>query len=272
MVKRTCIALVAAAICIWQPAKAEMGGIGKGDAGGCHVIAHRGGKWAPENTMAAFKKCLDNYVYGLELDIQRCKSGELVVIHDVDLARTAGGSGLVKDKTYDELKKLSAGAWYSPEFKNEKIPLLSEVLQLIDGKLVINIEIKNTPVAYPGIEDDLIAVLKDYKYKDKIIVSSFDHGVLKSLHEKAPDLAIGFLMCGLPPQLDTYGKQVGANHWNPDFGTLRPDAMKKAKEAGYQVNVWTLNTESEWKDAADMHVDSIITDLPVELAKYLARR
>ncbi|MHA4878873.1 glycerophosphodiester phosphodiesterase family protein, partial [Enterococcus faecium] len=87
--------------------------------------------------------------------------------HDEEVDRTTDGSGFVKDLTLNQLRALSAGSkWapasqlrklsngitYSSEFKDEKLPLLSEVLNLVNGKLTTNIEIKNAPVDYPGIE------------------------------------------------------------------------------------------------------------------------
>src|SRR5215470_8343850 len=96
-------------LCCWQPASAEQT-VAVAPAPAAHkpqVFAHRGGrKWAPENTLVAFKKSLDVNVDGIELDIHRCKSGELVVIHDENVARTTNGTGLVKDLTWTELKKL----------------------------------------------------------------------------------------------------------------------------------------------------------------------
>lgn len=87
------------------------------------VIAHRGGKrWAPENSLSAFKKSLEAGVDGIELDIHKCKSGELVVIHDDTLNRTTNGTGYVKDATWQELSQLDSGSWYSPAFKGEKLP------------------------------------------------------------------------------------------------------------------------------------------------------
>ena len=103
------------------------------------IVAHRGGKrWAPENSMAAFAASVEAGVDGIELDIHKCKSGELVVIHDDTLERTTNGKGYVKDKTWAELKDLDCGSWYDKSFKNERLPLLKDVLKLVDGKLTIN--------------------------------------------------------------------------------------------------------------------------------------
>lgn len=235
------------------------------------IIAHRGGrKWAPENTMAGFRKSIEAGVYGIELDIHRCKTGELVVIHDESLQRTTDGSGLIKDKSWDELKNLSAGAWYGKEFTQERLPLLSEVLSLIDGKLVLNIEIKNAPIEYAGIEDDLLKLLSSYKYPDKIVISSFDHEVLRRLHEKDKSYKVAFLGECIFIDLPGYAKQVGAEAWNPYFGELRTDAVKEAHKAKLEVNAWTVNDKEQWQSMMEMGVDGIITDDPVGLVNFYA--
>jgi glycerophosphoryl diester phosphodiesterase len=234
------------------------------------IIAHRGGrKWAPENTLAAFTKSLEAGVYGIELDIHRCATGELVVIHDDDLARTTNGTGLVKDASLDELRRLSAGLWFAPEFHMERIPLLQEVLDLIQGKLVINIEIKNTPIDYPNIEDDLLSMLKNYKWCDKIIVSSFDHKVLKRLHAKAPQINIGMLGVSLFVDLADYADKMGAKFFHPALDSLRRDAIDDAHKANIIVNTWTVNDIATWTYALEIGVDGIITDDPVGLKQFL---
>ncbi len=243
---------------------------GSQDAASPHIIAHRGGRrWGPENTMAVFKKCVENKIYGIELDIHRCKSGELVVIHDCDLARTTNGTGLVKDYTLEELRKFSAGKGADKEFESERIPLLTEVLDLLNGKVFLNIEIKNAPVEYPGIENDLIKVLKTYKYADQIIVSSFDHQVLKKLHDKAPQYKLGFLDSAIPVNIASYAKQIGATAWHPDFSEIRGDSVRSAHAGGIKVNAWTINNPNDWKVALEIGIDGIVTDDPQGLTNYL---
>lgn len=249
------------------------------------VVAHRGGRvWAPENTLAAFKKSVELGADGIELDIHRCKTGELIVIHDESVDRTTDGSGLIKDMTLAQLRELSAGAkWapasqlrklsagitYSSEFKKEKLPLLTEVFDLVKGKLLINIEIKNAPIDYPGIEDDLIVLLKKYPHPDKIMVSSFDHDVIHRFHEKAPQYKCAILSDCILSEVGSYAKAVGADNWNPGFGDFRGDAAERAHAAGLKVNVWTVNSPEEWKSAMAMPVDGIITDDPEGLKKFL---
>ncbi len=234
------------------------------------VIAHRGGnKWAPENTMSAFAKSLKAGADGVELDIHRCKSGELIVIHDETLERTTNGSGFVKDKTWDELKNVSAGKWYSAEFENERLPLLKDVLTLADGKMIVDIEIKNAPIEYPGIEDDLASLLKDYKYPDKILISSFDHELIRRVHEKLPNIEVAFLDAGIVADVGEYASKIGAKAWNAGYSELRADAVSRAHKSGLAVNVWTVNGNQKWDQAMDMKVDGIVTDDPAGLITYL---
>lgn len=233
------------------------------------VIAHRGGsKWAPENTMAAFAKSLNAHADGVELDIHRCKTGELIVIHDETLERTTNGRGYVKDKTLDELKKLSAGKWFDEKFAGEKLPVLDEVLKLADGKMIVNIEIKNSPIEYPGIEDDLAKVLHDYKYPDKILISSFDHELIRRVHKKMPQYEVAFLDAGIVADVGEYANKIGAKAWNAGFSELRPDAVERAHKAGLAVNVWTVDGRKKWNEAVDMKVDGIVTDDPAGLMKF----
>lgn len=233
------------------------------------VIAHRGGsKWAPENTIAAFAKSLDAHADGVELDIHRCKSGELVVIHDETLERTTDGKGFVKDKTLDELKKLSAGRWFDEQYAAEKLPVLDEVLKLANGKMIVNIEIKNSPIEYPGIEDDLAKVLQNYKYPDKILISSFDHELIRRVHQKMPQYEVAFLDAGIVADVGDYADKIGAKAWNAGFSELRADAVERAHKAGLAVNVWTVDGHKKWNEAVDMKVDGIVTDDPAGLLQF----
>ncbi len=243
-----------------------------GGTGRPRVFAHRGGRdWAPENTMVAFRKSVEAGVDGIELDVQRCATGELVVIHDADVARTTNGVGLVRDSSYAELKRLNAGEWFDPEFEDEYIPLLSEVLDLISGKLVLNIEIKNTPIEYPGIDDDLIDFLSDYPHRDKLIISSFDHYIIKSLHEKDESLMTALLADALLVDLTEYAAKLGTRAWHPCFDALRQEAVEEAHAAGLAVNTWTVNTERDWRHAVRIGVDGIVTDDPDGLMTFLQR-
>jgi glycerophosphoryl diester phosphodiesterase len=235
------------------------------------VIAHRGGKrWSPENTLAGFKRSVEWGADGIELDIHCCKTGELVVIHDDTLARTTSGTGYVKDSTWDYLSSLDIGSWYDPSFKSERIPLLQDVLDVVDGKLCINVEIKNCPGNYEGIDDRLLTLLESYPYPDKIMISSFDHLVLKRIHDKTPTFKLALLGDSVLFDLPNYAKPIGATAWNPHFDCVRSDTVETAHRHGIEVNTWTLNSEEDWRRACELGVDSIITDDPEGLRRFLS--
>lgn len=108
------------------------------------VIAHRGfSGQAPENTLASFQKAVELGSDMIELDVRFSKDGQVVVIHDDTIDRTTNGRGKVADYTLKELKQFDAGSWFAPQFSGERIPTLKEVLELVKGKVLVNIEIKD---------------------------------------------------------------------------------------------------------------------------------
>lgn len=234
------------------------------------LFAHRGGRtWAPENTLAAFGKSLELGVDGIELDIQRCASGELMVFHDSDLTRTTNGAGLICDATYDELRRLSAGSWFAPEFAGEKIPSLAEVLSLVDGQALLNIEIKNLPHKYDGIEEELVALMDGYHHIDRVIFSSFDHGSIKEMAKLRPDWNYAVLMVGVPYDMKSYAEGLNARYFHPEHDSIHAEAAREARELGIKVLPWTVNEERDYARMLELDVSGIITDDPVKLKTFL---
>lgn len=171
--------------------------------------------------------------------------------------------------TWQQISSLKAGSKAEPEYKDTTIALLSEVFELIDGRCVLNIEIKNAPWQYPGFADDLIAMIERHNAADKVVLSSFEHGILKEIHEKAPHLKLGILIDGLIVDIGEYAKKVGFQCWHPYLGELRADYVAAAHQANIEVNIWTANTPDEWDLALSLGVDGIVTDDPIGLTKYL---
>lgn len=234
------------------------------------VFAHRGGrKWAPENTLSAFGKTIELGADGIELDIQRCASGELVVFHDSNLSRTTNGAGRIVDCTLSELKRLSAGIWFGLEFADERIPTLEQVLSQVDGQLILNIEIKNLPERYPGIEDDLAEHLGRYQHPEKVVISSFDHRVIASMSKKYPDYTYAVLMSAIPDDIAAYAASLNAQYWNPEHEFLEPESVQQAKSAGMKILPWTANSDRQWSRLLFLGVDGIITDDPEGLVAFL---
>lgn len=232
------------------------------------IVAHRGGRdWAPENTMAAFRNTVAAGVKGVEFDVHRCSTGELVVIHDDDLNRTTNGVGLIKESSYPEIARLSAGLWYHKDFREERVPLLTEVLDLFDDETLIDIEIKNSPIGYDEIEEDLLSIIEPYRHK-RICVSSFDHRCLKRLRELDASIEIGVLASASLLDLQEYCGKVNAAYYIQDYDCLMPDAVHEAHAAGLKIIVWTVNDKYKWQKLIDLGVYGICTDTPQDLQMY----
>src|ERR1700681_4503232 len=122
------------------------------------VVGHRGAMGhRPENTLASFEHALELGADWIELDVHLTRDGALAVIHDESVDRTTDGHGLVRDHSLLELKLLDAGAWFGPGFVGERVPTLDEVLEFARARnTVVDIEIKNAPIFYAGIEEAVV--------------------------------------------------------------------------------------------------------------------
>lgn len=162
------------------------------------VIAHRGSREkAPENTMAAFEKALEDGADAIELDVQLSKDGEYVVIHDSTLDRTTNGKGKVSDYTLAELKELDAGSWFGPEFAGEKIPTLRESLTWAKGKINIDVEVKKTQATEQS-SSGLMSVIEETGMKNQVAITSFDRDFVEETEASYPEIQTGVLVSGVP--------------------------------------------------------------------------
>jgi glycerophosphoryl diester phosphodiesterase len=234
-------------------------------------IAHRGASsLAPENTMAAFRKAADLGADGLELDVQFSKDGKLVVIHDEQLNRTTNGKGLVKDYSLAELKELDAGSWFSPEFANETIPTLEEVLAEFQG-MHINIEIKSGVILYPGIEKAVLNLVSKYKLEEKVLISSFNHYSLAECKKINPETGTGILyMAGLYEPWD-YAKKLGCYSIHPLFYGVQPEIIQGCKKNGLAIYAWTVDDLTHMKALLQGGIEAIITNRPQDLKGIIDR-
>lgn len=172
-------------------------GITEGERKKVDNVAHRGASgYAPENTIAAFDLAVDMKADYIEIDVQRSKDGELVLIHDTTVNRTTNGTGRVGELTLEQLRKLDAGSWFGSEFAGELIPTFDEILDRYRGKIGILVELK-APELYPGIEAQVAEALKkrnmDKSKNNKIIIQSFNFESVKKVNELLPRIPIGVL-------------------------------------------------------------------------------
>ena len=158
-------------------------------------IGHRGFSGLyPENTMLSFQKALEAGVDGFEFDTHLTKDGEIVVIHDEKIDRTTNGTGFVKDYTYEELKQFDASSCSPASMASTISPALREYFELTKGmNLMTNIELKNSIIWYDGMEEKVIAMIREYGVEEQIVLSSFNHYSIMKCKKLAPELKCGFL-------------------------------------------------------------------------------
>ncbi|WP_370224211.1 glycerophosphodiester phosphodiesterase [Cytobacillus sp.] len=231
-------------------------------------IAHRGATgYAPENTVAGFDLAVNMKADYIEIDVQRSKDGELVVIHDTTVDRTTDGTGKVGDLTFDYLKSLDAGSWKGEQFAGEPIPTFEEILDRYHGKVGILIELK-APELYPGIEEQVADALKernlDKPQNEKIIIQSFNFDSMKTMDQLLPKVPIGVLTSN---RADTTAEALQefsayADWFNPSYGIVTEELVNQVHSLGMQIGSWTVRSQETADFLFEMEVDAIITDYP----------
>ena len=236
------------------------------------VVAHRGfSSAAPENTLAAFRRAAQLGVM-MELDVTLAATGEVVVIHDDTLERTTTGAGRVSETPWDALRTLDAGSWFGPEFAEERVPTLAQVLEVIGGRVVIDIELKITQ-AREALARGVVEVVRRAGQVDRVFVSSFDPLLLAQVRRLEPRLRRGQLVDTFEDtDLVWYGKLVlrhlGLNRQaRPDM-VIGGDRLaskrwvERYKARGYAVMVYTVNEPERMAELRAWGVDAVITDTP----------
>ncbi|MCG3164287.1 MAG: Glycerophosphodiester phosphodiesterase [Bacteroidia bacterium] len=244
------------------------------------IIAHRGASGsAPENTLAAINKALEIGADIVEIDVHLSNDNQVVVIHDNTLDRTSTLKGNVKDHTLKGLKNADAGSWFSPEFKNERIPTLDEVLYTINGKAKLLIEIKDGSEVYPGIEKLTVEAVKRNGAENWCELQSFSDAAVKKMLEEKSSMPVYKLVVGNVPLLPLYhdGKMKSGSAYqykdvtgiNPNYRFARKRVLKKLHERKQKMYVWTVNDEKTMKKLLTWGVDGIITNYPEKLKSLI---
>ncbi|MCQ6557517.1 glycerophosphodiester phosphodiesterase [Paenibacillus mendelii] len=237
-----------------------------------YIVAHRG--WsgaAPENTIAAFKLALtEPGIACIEFDVHLSKDGIPVVIHDHTLDRTTNGTGFVQSLTYEELQSLDAGSWFAPQFSNEKIPSLEEVLQLTKGRCKLAVELKKALHMYEGIEQKVIDLILRYDMKDQVVLSSFDHESMKKVNEIDPAFTTGLIFLGKPTLLVEQLQYTGAKSVSIHHAYVTMELMEQMNAHGIDIGVWTVDDPAALAEILHRYPEArITTNYPDRLLKLI---
>ncbi|MEK5523458.1 glycerophosphodiester phosphodiesterase [Heyndrickxia sp. FSL W8-0423] len=236
------------------------------------IFAHRGSAGThPENTMESFIAAEKSGAEGLELDVHLSKDGEIVVIHDETVDRTTNGKGFVHQLTVAELKELNASykfKTFQSFIRSPKIPTLKEVFEWMRGNnLLCNIEMKNGKIMYPLLEEKVIQLIRDYRYEDRIIISSFNHYSLVRCFQLAPELETAPLYSDGLYMPWIYAKAIHAKGLHPNFKAAPDMIIQEAMSNGIAVRPYTVNKESDMERLIAIQCSAIITDYPEKAFK-----
>lgn len=232
--------------------------------GDMEITAHRGGaRMAPENTVSALKYSIECGADFAEIDVQETKDGELILLHDNSLKRTAGVQKNVWDMTLAQIRKLDAGTSFHKRFRGEKIPTLEEVLKFCKGKLDLNIEIKYNG-KNKGIVNKVVRAIRKSDFQEHCVVTSMNYSFLEQIKKTAPEIRTGYIMTM------TYGsisRVSAADFFSVKYTYVDEDFVQEAHALGKEVHAWTVNYKGDARRMLDMGVDNMITDDPVMVRK-----
>ncbi len=248
------------------------------------TVAHRGdSKNYPENTLEAFLSAARMGVDVIETDVHLTKDGNLVIWHDPTLERNTDGTGRIEDHTLEELKKLDAGYTFTPDGgktfpyrgKGVKLCTLDEALMALPEQR-FNVDLKSEE---ENIADVFISVLKKNNAENRVCAASFHLNNLKNVRKKDKNILTSITTLEVIPKV-IFRSFYSKNRTTPPVvfqipekaGVLKivtPPFIKKWKEKGAVIMVWTINEKADMIRLFEMGVDSVMTDDPKTLLEVV---
>lgn len=214
------------------------------------IIGHRGAMgYETENTMLSFQKALDLFVDMIEIDVYVIKTGEVVVFHDKTLKRLASSLENIEDLTLEEVKNINL-------IGNHQIPTLIEVIEFIDKRVPLNIELKGQKTALPTQK-----IIENYK-NHHFLISSFDWDELKIFRKLNSKIPIALLSQQNHLDAIPIAKKLNAIAVNPWFFTLTKHEVEEIHNNGFQVYTYTVNEITDIKEAIYFGVDGMFCNFP----------
>lgn len=231
------------------------------------VTGHRGySAIAPENTLPSFIAAIDcgdaDYA---ELDVQQTKDGIVVVTHDSNLLRCTGKAVNIYDIMYADAQALDAGSYFGAEFAGTKLPTLDEVIDLCDGRIKLNIEIKN-PATSPTLAEETVRIIQEHQFTDKCVITSLDYASLEKVKQLDPNIKTGYI---LAMGIGCYYDLPAADFFSVASNFVNSTMVDAIHQRGKEVHVWTVDNASDVDNMISMNVDNIITGNPVMVRKAI---
>ena len=210
------------------------------------LTGHRGAaELEPENTLLSIQKAIDLGVDQIEIDVHLTRDQHLVVIHDTTVDRTTDGQGAIADFTLAEIKQLDAG-------KGERIPTLQEVIDLVRGKVVLQIELKGPDTAEPVVQ-----TVERNRIENEVLLTSFVHERLREARQLNPSLALGALWSDPPDDACEQAIDIGAEAIHIQYQNIDAQLVQKAHAHGLMIRAWNPDTVEDIQQIIDLGVDAI---------------
>ena len=232
-----------------------------------YLMAHRGNRVAcPENTLAAFRRALDDGADIIETDLHVTSDGEFVSIHDATVDRTTDGRGPVAGMTLAQLKTLSA-SYGRPEFQSEQIPTLSELAALLPDDVALAIELKTDRFLWPDVVYRLTKQLTALSIRDRTVALSFSRARIQAVAAAAPDIPIGWITLSHP--WPVRGPQLLGPFW--PLLLLNPLYVTLAHRRGQFVAPLDPTPDHRVPFYVRLGCDTVLSDNPASTADALRR-
>lgn len=216
---------------------------------------------APENTLAGIRAALKYKADAIEIDLHCTSDGVPVLIHDETLDRTTDGTGAVNALTLRQARKLDAG-------KGERIPTLKEVLDAVDGRALLVLEIKGRDT-----EKEILAVVRRAKALERCVVHSFSPKVVGRIRELEPRMPASLLTGGPgvddPKKLFDLALSLNAQGVAINHDVVTPQLVRAAHLRELRVSTWTVDLEKDVRRVVRAGVDAITTNYPDRVRRWL---
>ena len=215
-----------------------------------------------ENTIESVQKAIELNVDGIEIDVFKSKTGELVVYHDPFLSRLSNSNAFIEQISLDSIKKIELIGGYF-------IPTLKEIVDIIPEKIFLNIELKGQDTSFET-NKIITNYLKTYNFPiSKFIISSFRWDELKKIRSFNKDIPIAILVDSLYKIDDAIklAKQINAVALNPNKEFITKEIVNKIQSKNIKVYPYTINTPRNIRKMRSMGVDAIITDYPERIKR-----
>jgi glycerophosphoryl diester phosphodiesterase len=213
------------------------------------LVGHRGSSGTePENTLRSFRRAQEVGADAVELDLRVTADGQLVVLHDKDVARTTNGSGDISTLTLAEVKALDAG-------HGESIPTFAEVLDVVT--VPVQAEIK-APAATAGA----VSLIRERDLLDRVFVISFIPDVLAETARLCPEARRGLIYDSVPTDAVQQARSLGAEVLCVGISSLTPELAEECHANGLGCFSWTVNEREQLLHAVRSGADGVTSDFP----------